>query len=81
MDSMSVESLELVPLQVADSSVLEDSIALADTIIVPIRPFYELWNDSDLTDLEMRALDWSLQWLDTTDCIALHDTTTLPDSV
>ncbi len=81
VDSMSVESLELVPLQVADSSVLEDSIALADTIIVPIRPFYELWNDSDLTDLEMRALDWSLQWLDTADCIALHDTTTLPDSV
>ena len=29
----------------------------------------------------MRALDWSLRWLDTTDCVVLHDTTTLPDSV
>ena len=57
-----------------------DSIVIQDTI-VPIIPFYQLWNDSDLTDIEMRALDWSLQWLDTTDCIAMHDTTTLPDSV
>ena len=57
-----------------------DSQVIQDTI-VPIIPFYQLWNDSDLTDIEMRALDWSLQWLDTTDCIAMHDTTTLPDSV
>ena len=57
-----------------------DSLVIQDTI-VPIIPFYQLWNDSDLTDIEMRALDWSLQWLDTTDCIAMHDTTTLPDSV
>ena len=57
-----------------------DSPVIQDTI-VPIIPFYQLWNDSDLTDIEMRALDWSLQWLDTTDCIAMHDTTTLPDSV
>ena len=60
-------------------TILVDTL-LADTI-VPVVPFYTLWNDSDLTDIEMRALDWSLQWLDTTDCIALHDTTTLPDSV
>ena len=58
-----------------------DSLELAEDTIVPIRPFYELWNDSTLTDIEMRALDWSLRWLDTTDCIATHDTTTLPDSV
>ena len=57
-----------------------DSLVIQDAI-VPIIPFYQLWNDSDLTDIEMRALDWSLQWLDTTDCIAMHDTTTLPDSV
>ena len=58
-----------------------DSLELAEDTIVPIRPFYELWNDSNLTDIEMRTLDWSLRWLDTTDCVATHDTTTLPDSV
>ena len=74
-DSTSLESLELVPMEVADSVVVEDSI------VIPIIPFYQLWNDSDLTDIEMRTLDWCLQWLDTTDCVAVHDTTTLPDSV
>lgn len=64
-----------------DSLAILDSLELAEDTIVPVRPFYELWNDSDLTDIEMRALDWSLRWLDTTDCVATHDTTTLPDSV
>lgn len=72
-DSLAVESLELIPLQAADSSE-EDSI-------VPVPPYYTRWNDSVLSDIELRALDWSLQWLDTADCIAVHDTTTLPDSV
>ena len=83
----------LVRAQVADSTAVLDTIGIAEIIdnadslelaedtIVPIRPFYELWNDSNLTDIEMRTLDWSLRWLDTTDCIATHDTTTLPDSV
>ena len=73
-DTISVNSLELLPLQEGDSVITGDTI-------VPIVPFYELWNDSDLTDIEMRTLDWSLRWLDTTDCVAVHDTTTLPDSV
>ncbi len=73
-DTISLESLELVPLQAADSITEEDSI-------VAIIPFYKQWNDSDMTDIEWRAMDWSLRWLDTTDCIATHDTTTLPDSV
>lgn len=72
-DSLAVESLELIPLQAADS-MEEDSI-----VLVP--PYYTRWNDSVLSDIELRALDWSLQWLDTADCIAVHDTTTLPDSV
>ena len=83
----------LVHAQVADSTAVldtagiaeiidnADSLELAEDTIVPIRPFYELWNDSNLTDIEMRTLDWSLRWLDTTDCVATHDTTTLPDSV
>ena len=73
-DTISVNSLELLPLQEGDSVITGDTI-------VPIVPFYELWNDSELTDIEMRTLDWSLRWLDTTDCVAVHDTTTLPDSV
>ena len=75
-DSTDVESLELVPLQVADSLVT-DSIASVPAFI----PYYTQWNDSELTDIEMRALDLSLQWLDTTGCVLTHDTTTLPDSV
>ena len=51
--AMDVQSLELVPLQVADS-IEEDSIA-------PVVPYYLLWNDSSLTDIEMRTLDWSLR--------------------
>ncbi len=70
LDSMTIDSL-----------VLLDSLELAEDTIIPVRPFYEAWNDSDLTDIEMRALDWSLRWLDTTDCVSVHDTTTLPDSV
>ncbi len=70
LDSMTIDSL-----------VLLDSLELAEDTIIPVRPFYEAWNDSDLTDIEMRALDWNLRWLDTTDCVSVHDTTTLPDSV
>jgi len=77
VDSMSVESLELVPLQVSDST--EGDIE-EDTVVL-VQPYYMRWSDSTLTDIEMRMLDWSLRWLDTTDCIAVHDTTTLPDSV
>ena len=58
-----------------------DSLEMVIDTIVPIPPYYTRWSDSTLSDIEMRALDWSLRWLDTTDCIAVHDTTTLPDSV
>lgn len=64
-----------------DSLVVMDSIEVAEDTIVPLVPYYKQWNDSDLTDIEWRALDWSLRWLDTTDCVSVHDTTTLPDSV
>lgn len=73
-DSMSVVSLELVPMQAADSLSSEEAI-------IPIVPYYQNWQNSDLSDLETRSLEWSLRWLDTTDCLATHDTTTLPDSV
>ena len=75
-DTTDVESLELVPLQVADSLVTDSMVPVPAVI-----PYYTQWNDSELTDTEMRTLDWTLQWLDTTGCVLTHDTTTLPDSV
>ena len=56
-DSTSVESLELVPMTAADSLVTEDTAVE----ITPLQPSYTLWNDRDLTDIELRSLDWSLQ--------------------
>ena len=81
-DSLAVEEADSLVLAETDSLVIAeaDSLVAADSI-APIVPFYTLWNDSDLTDIEMRSLNWSLRWLDTTDCVAAHDTTTLPDSV
>ena len=80
LDTVTPDSIhELDSIPVSDS-IPVDSLILEDTI-VPIVPYYTQWVDSELTDLEMRALDWSLQWIDTTGCVALHDTTTLPDSV
>lgn len=79
-DSLSIDSLAMDSLAM-DSLVMEN-LVMEDTVpVIPVVPFYELWSDSSLTDIEMRTLDWSLQWLDTADCVALHDTTTLPDSV
>ena len=72
-DSLLMDSL-MVPQMLDSLEAIEDTIP-------PIIPYYKLWNDSDLTDIEMRALDWSLRWLDTTDCVVTHDTTALPDSV
>lgn len=63
-------------------SIEEDTLCVESLELVPIAPYYTNWeNDTSITDLEMRALDWSLRWLDTTDCVATHDTTTLPDSL
>ena len=73
-DTLDLTSLDLVPLQVADSL---DSLSLVETPILNRQ-----WFDTTaLTDIEYRLLEWSLSWLDTTDCVAVHDTTTLPDSV
>ena len=58
-----------------------DSLELVPDTIVPLPPYYTRWSDSTISDIEMRSLDWALRWLDTTNCVAEHDTTTLPDSV
>lgn len=75
IDTTDVVSLELVPLQAADSMIIPE-----DTLPA-IHLYYTGWNESEVTDIEMRALDWCMAWLDTTECTAVHDTTTLPDSV
>lgn len=73
-DSVDVESLELIPMEIVDS--IDSVAALPDTLIP--RPIYDT---TALSDLEFRAMEWSLRWLDTTDCVVAHDTTILPDSV
>ncbi len=64
-----------------DSLVIQDSIEIAEDTVIPILPYYAQWKEQDLTDIEYRTLDWSLQWLDTTGCVASLDTASLPDSV
>ena len=64
-----------------DSLVIQDSIEIAEDTVIPILPYYAQWKEQDLTDIEYRALDWSLNWLDTTGCVASLDTASLPDSV
>ncbi|MBQ7632329.1 MAG: transglycosylase SLT domain-containing protein [Paludibacteraceae bacterium] len=73
VDTMSVESLELLPLE-TDSL---DAFASDNGSIMDV-----YWTDTaSLTDIEWRTLEWCLSWIDTTECVAVHDTTTLPDSV
>ena len=64
-----------------DSLVIQDSIEIAEDTVIPILPYYAQWKEQDLTDIEYRTLDWSLNWLDTTGCVASLDTASLPDSV
>ena len=73
VDSLSVDSLAV------DSIAIDSLVFMAAPL--PPTPYYTQWNDSELNDIEMRALDWSLRWLDTTNCTATHDTTALPDSI
>lgn len=76
-DSIALDSLAM------DSLAMEafDSLIIAEDSVVSALPYYTGWNEEEVNDIEMRTLDWCLQWIDTTDCIAEHDTTTLPDSV
>lgn len=73
-DSTTTESIELVPLQVADSIEEEEELPI-------VHRYDSLVNDSNLTDIELRSMEWALQWLDTTNCGIVHDTTTLHDSI
>lgn len=60
---------------------LQDNDSLTTTEIRPTIDYKAILNNSNLTEIELRSMEWAMQWLDTTDCIATHDTTTLSDSI
>lgn len=70
-DIREMDSIENLIEHMADSMMTADSV----------RQGFRAWNDTTLNELDYRLMEWSLRWLDTTDCTATRDTTTLPDSV
>ncbi len=85
-DSVAVPSLSIDSVQTLEVDTLEmDSIeqlieSMADTASV-VSLFPQHWNDSILSDLDCRLLDWALGGLDTAYCTMQPDLTALPDSV
>ena len=71
-DVQPMDSIEDVLEQIADSIMQADSIQ---------QHGFRTWSDSTLSEVDFRLMEWSLSWLDTTDCTSTRDTTTLPDSV
>ena len=73
-DSITVpmDSIETVLEQMADSMLLADSVEQYS---------FRTWSDTSLSEVDFRFMEWSLNWLDTTDCLSTHDTTILADSV
>lgn len=53
---------------------------MADTLVLEPM-FLQQWNDSTLSDLDFRMMEWAMGWLDTTECVAYKDSIVLPDSV
>ena len=83
-DSLSLALPDSLPNESPDSLVIPemlDSLEAIEDTMPAVRPLFMHWNDTNLTDIEMRTLDWSLRWIDTTDCETLPDTTTLSDAV
>ncbi|MBQ2171458.1 MAG: transglycosylase SLT domain-containing protein [Paludibacteraceae bacterium] len=67
-----MDSIETVLEQMADSMLQADTI----------QPYIvRTWNENELSDIDFRLMEWTLCWLDTTDCTSTHDTTILADSV
>ena len=72
-DVQPMDSIEEVLEQMADSIMQADSVQRRDILA---------WqSDNSLSELDYRLMEWSLGWLDTTDCVSTHDTTTLSDSI
>ena len=70
-DIQEMDSIEGLIEHIADSMLKADSV----------RRGARAWSDDMLNELDYNLLEWSLSWLDTTECTATRDTTTLPDSV
>ena len=79
--TVSLQAQESDSLGRLDSLEMLDTMVLAADTLVEAVPYNAPWNEKELTDIEWRTLEWSLAWLDTTECIALPDTLSLPDSV
>ena len=77
IDTIACDSLQRDTLGLS----LQDNDSLTTIEIRPTIDYKAILNDSNLTEIELRSMEWAMQWLDTTDCIATHDTTTLSDSI
>ena len=77
----SIDSVETLRIDSVEMDSIEQIIeAMEDTLIVE-PAFLQQWNDSSLTDIDFRMMEWAMGWLDTTECVAQADTVVLPDSV
>lgn len=77
IDTIACDSLQRDTLGLS----LQDNDSLTTTEIRPTIDYNAILNDSNLTEIELRSMEWALQWIDTSDCVVLHDTTTLSDSI
>lgn len=77
IDSIACDSLQRDTLGLS----LQDNDSLTTTEIHPTIDYKAILNDSNLTEIELRSMEWALQWIDTSDCVVMHDTTTLSDSI
>lgn len=76
-DSIACDSLQGDTLGLS----LQENDSLTIDKILPTIDYNAILNDSNLTDIEIKSMEWALQWIDTTDCVVIHDTTTLSDSI
>lgn len=77
----SIDSVETLRIDSVEMDSIEQIIeAMEDTLIVE-PAFLQQWDDSSLTDIDFRMMEWAMGWLDTTECVAQTDTIVLPDSV
>lgn len=78
----SIDSVETLRVDSAEMDSIEQIIeAMEDTTLIAEPVFLQQWNDSSLTDIDFRMMEWAMGWLDTTECVAQADTVVLPDSV
>lgn len=77
IDTIACDSLQRDTLGLS----LQDNDSLTTTEIRPTIDYNAILNDSNLTEIELRSMEWALQWIDTSDCVVMHDTTTLSDSI